>query len=361
MFREAASVCYRADMRSKLFPFVALLVGIHAMAIAGCGADSSSAEADAGRDDETDAAVDGSVSDSGNVRDAGGIEIDFERPSHYEPASSVEEACAQRADAMCAVMAECASYGFVLAYGDMEHCRATLSQECFASALASGSRWEVADLNACANEYAALSCGELYSATVPWAGCKSLKGGPRVAGERCNTNSQCQSNDCMKGIDECGDCLGLLGDVCNPGRGCSLGLACEYGEEGYRCRPNPVLGEECPHGGCWESSCEFGRCEAFADVGLGEPCSEPLSRCQAHLRCDEGTKTCQHPVINRAGDACGPGIDGLCTGTTHCSRESQRCVSRRRSGEPCDGATFCFRGFFCIDGICQWPKAASCE
>lgn len=353
------ALCYRADMRSKHVVSMAWLIGVHVFSITGCGPEPEASAVDAGGD-EPDGAID--TPDGGTARDSGGFDVG--RPREYEPASSLEEGCAQRADAMCAITATCNPLGFIWMFGDVEHCRESYEKDCLASALDEESNWQAPELTACANDYAAMSCDQFHFGHA-WEACSALTGGPRKFGANCTVDSQCESNECENvGSTGCRECTGGLGASCYfGGPNCKTGLVCLRSEDGFRCSVPPEIGEECEHGFClgW-AQCEEGLCVKPVPAGLEEPCnSSSLFACDEHagLFCDSQTSTCQPMRFAEVGEACGASNGMRCIGEAVCDTYTHRCVRRAKPGEACE-PTFCYRGFECIDGICQWHEIASC-
>lgn len=286
--------------------------------------------------------------------DAGDASRDAQ--NQYEPATSLDEGCSQNAEAECALLSYCDLFRLALFYGDEESCRVTVKQRCLVSANASGSRWEASQLTACAIEKSSMSC-DRYLYGDSWNFCGTLSGGQLTQGDSCQTDSQCQSNECLgtEGLG-CGTCTGNVGAPCNPGL-CKRGLRCA--SEGGRgiCRAPALLGEPCGRENpCVdEAVCENGRCTKADLPGFGEPCA--LSKCSSGLICGRYSEVCEHYPIAYIGESCG--AYDPCAGNAYCDNE-QHCIARARPGEEC-AKTICLEGFRCVSGICEPARLPNCN
>lgn len=178
-------------------------------------------------------------------------------------------------------------------------------------------------LSACKQHLATVACGVQ---TQELAGpCATMWRGTQAAGETCGFDVEsfvCASgNECVLGLDLCGDCRAVvaIGASCTPGTD-------TCGAEGF----------------CAEGMCR-------ARVSNGQLCSA-ADRCVTGSSCDAGT--CTGPRYVTRGQACDQ--RHRCPYLTVCTNGT--CQATAAVGEPCTNDGVCELGF-CDGGTCAVPRA----
>lgn len=172
-----------------------------------------------------------------------------------EPVPSADEVCRQTVAAYCQRLDECFQ-GKATCFAQAELCPSFL--------FGPGSSMTPAGVHACMGELRDWSCVDIQARVPP----PCLQPGLRAGGEQCAFASQCASEECVGGAQQCGTCTTQqreLGEVCGG-----------------------FLEHECVAGTfCSES----GKCQAIASVvhaGEGEPCdiwNTPTISCTGDLYC----------------------------------------------------------------------------
>lgn len=286
--------------------------------------------------------------------------------------ATVDAACGNYADTICAKFESCSPLLVKVTYGDLATCKARSKIACMASLNAPSTGATLDKAAPCIAAFSNVACADLFSGAQP-AACEFV--GPFAEGTPCGDGGQCASGVCGRTVTgQCGTCLkkNAVGDACTGS--CNNDLACVGG----KCAANAKAGEACgtsttaPCGG--GLVCTMGKCAAPAKEG--DACSSdgstaPTCDTQAGLLCDGTAKKCRLVTIAAAGAACGYDTTTMsytaCGGGANCQLASGSskgtCVAPAADGAACDDSKslHCLSPAKCIAAKCVLPDYSTCK
>lgn len=272
---------------------------------------------------------------------------------------SVGEACARLSSAVCGQIDGCSPFLMQVTYGDAATCEARLAARCDDPTELEASNLTAADIDACAAEYEARTCDDLY-AGAPSA-CRVP--GDKDAGATCATAAECKSNTCLTPAEgSCGECVTPLaeGATCAAATDvCGTGLYCNSAT--MKCEKPAASGETCGAEKLCASglSCNDGKCGALQGNGAscanGETCD-----LAAGVICFALDGTCRKVSVAKLGESCGyddaTGEISTCEADARCG-DDFTCAARPKEGDACtidpdSQQSDCASGFDCVGGTC---------
>jgi hypothetical protein len=319
---------------------------------------------------------------------------------------TADQACTASAQAQCTKRDTCSTNHYLIArtYGDMATCVAHIHDNCVQALAAPSTGNSPANVLACANAYASISCVDyLDSNTDAYPASCKVQVGTLAMGAACRFSAQCQSTFCSiatgsacgtcaaspsegtpcngpGGVSSCGghslDCAGAVADdtgftagTCTPWV-TTVGGACDKTHpcgEGLSCTPtNPTATNR---------TCQT------AGAAVGVACggaSDPGCDGNQGFSCNGKTHTCQQIIVATAGTACGTADDGSftnclgngdCQGATSTSNKGT-CRTAAADGASCDAVAGprCAVQSSCVTGggsttagTCTAANAAACH
>ena len=276
-----------------------------------------------------------------------------------------QQACTDVASSICNKLESCYPFDLALLYGDVATCTARAAIDCPAAIGAAGSVATAANLEACSQAYAAISCGDLVAQTRPPA-CEVP--GTLAAGSPCGSDLQCAGSNgyCKVSTGTCGVCStrSAAGGPCVSTPDCQSGLACSLGA----CVTPGAAGATCSATQPCEGdlACQNGVCDQ--PLAAGAKCG-PTTSCNALL----GDYCAPSGVCTQAQSAAPGAACGLSTtGFTECAKGTCKmavasttgtCESLAADGAACNAATGpgCLTPATCVNGACTIASPASCN
>lgn len=266
--------------------------------------------------------------------------------------------------AFCTRYQQCNPGNFTYQYGTIETCaqqniRYYVWQENTIDADIS-----TTSLQQCATSTLELSCEDFNSERSSWA-CQPR--GPRLEGDECVDDAQCETGFCAENNFRCGQCAipPTAGQPCVADR-CAPGLVCGDGT----CLPPTHYAGRCDdtHPCEGRSYCNSaGQCVSQSQT-VGDTCGVAggvVCDFSAGYVCDGGTNQCIQFAVADEGLPCGFRSPGYvyCVGALCPS--SGVCPPQRVDGDACDDerGPSCLFPDQCIDGTCQKlpPSNQECE
>ncbi len=365
-------------MHSSNFDYCVLAASL---AIAGCSGSSATSlftATDASQaTDGCPASDDCASQQDGTVPPDGGI--------------TVEQACADVADAACSQMAKCSQISILVDFGDMSTCVARRTKNCTNSLAAPGTGATPATTEACVAAYPTYSCADFMNSNPP-AVCRP-QAGTGAAGDACAFDAQCQSAFCQIPLgNECGSCApapspgascadlahcpsGLyctknskictthaqLSDPCDSDTTCGYGLMCvginaDAGTQGTCMAAVSVDGGTCDHTlktgpGCDSAlnlyCTKSGACAPYSFASTGSACKF-VDDAGTYTECTAGSTCLADPTTAQTGTCTGPAPDDQACDT---SADNGCMTPAECVGTPVDGG---------VAGTCLFASAASC-
>ena len=275
------------------------------------------------------------------------------------PSEREVAACRELLSATCEQVERCGAPLFEAFEGDLERCITARLDHCVRQFLP-GSRVAAEDVERCASEVAARSCGAaIRSLTGQAALCESIPG-ERALGEACDADAQCESGFCdQETVTACGMCVAApgAGDSCVDGDQCAPGFQCAAGG----CIPLHDVGEACGQTArCFaDLQCSTARTCA-ATIPLGGTCDpfQALNPCGFSNFCNEQTLVCEPMLVGST--TCGRTGDGrlvMCEAGLTCKLvgTNGNCIPVPGEGEACAvnvRGPQCANGLTCEAGVC---------
>ena len=291
------------------------------------------------------AAALGSACDASAKADAeASVEIP---PSTLSPAEAAL-GCKALIDAYCSRLTTCDPSYVLVDYGDPARCNEYNQRLCETDFLLPGTKLTQAEMAACGDTIAAMTCEE-YDMRGGWNAC-GFKGAGQD-GAPCVLGSQCASGACPGGTAvKCSKCAAKVtksaGEDCTADNDCESGLRCS---PSYVCAAPVKAGESCDDTkpcGNW-LTCEGGKCESAGH--LGEPCGDNYSCISMELACDD--YNCVSYTVASEGESCDVEGEAIACKGGRCDLSTGKCATSGEVGMPCvNGA--CLGPSGCLNGTC---------
>jgi hypothetical protein len=282
-------------------------------------------------------------------------------------------ACAKLAAASCGRLKACLPLALSLEYGSDDTCAKRVGAQCEALQGLTGNTRTTARIDACATDYAALSCDAVVDGQVP-ATCADK--GTLGAGSPCFVGAQCATGRCALGAGlpygACGQCVAEVASggacdftgakPCGADLFCGTDLTCHgFSQSGGPCDGKTSL--------CAPTfNCVGGACTA--PVEKGGTCDPMQAQCDLAkgLACSSATKQCEALEVAQVGASCATDmalmLPRLCADSSLCVPGSTAtlCVATVAEGGACvvDDMTHtsnCQIPLLCLDARCTYaPK-----
>jgi hypothetical protein len=282
-----------------------------------------------------------------------------------------EQACTDLVTAGCNRLNECAPYGLIAVFGDMNTCIARGKLACPSLFHAPGTGGSPMAAEACVAATMSISCQDLLD-NVPASAC--VFHGTRPLGASCGADADCSANaycDFSSG-KVCGVCTARLasGGTCVGDSYCQTGLVCGKstnnnattgtciapGDQGAKCdSTHPCLATL----GCSAA----GTCGSY--LQLGASCTAQNCDLLHGLYCDPVKHVCIQSHTASAGATCGyaMGAYSICTSSDSCVLASSTaisgtCLAAAGDGKSCNvsNGPECLLPAFCVGGVCTMPS-----
>jgi hypothetical protein len=293
-------------------------------------------------------------------------------------ALTAQLACADEANARCALQASCSTDGIQRIYGDLATCVVRVTASCEAALAAPGTGATPALAEACAQALPAVPCLNFETEALPTACLPPA--GALAAGSPCAFSGQCQSSFCnASGTSACGVCAAktVAGDSCAT-TGCSVGLFCDPSTT--QCQPLGIAGTSCDAGHLCAPAlyCDLTSNKCAASAAASATCdpartTAPWCDTTQELYCDSGTSMCTAANPGTTCSTFANGAEALATEPVHCSAGAAciptgtnpgpgTCVLPAADGAACDPAAGppCLEPAKCDQGTCVVPGTQTC-
>ncbi len=277
--------------------------------------------------------------------------------------TSVMQACADQAHAICAEREKCSENSFYndANYGSEADCETRAVLTCATALMAKDSSQTPAHIETCVAAYPSESCTDFYDNNPP-AACIPLPGG-LANGAPCGANGQCMSTFCATGpFETCGTCQPLpsVGATCYVQADCGRNLACAKAAGANAvdpgiCATRVMMGGSCVTG---KQPCASGLSCVGEDAMTMTPGTCQLEGTAVGAKCD--TTAATEPTCNSQ--------DGLACIPTNGRKGVGSCqtIQLVGAGKPCaelpggTGGTFMFTSFGACEagGQCIGPDGA---
>jgi hypothetical protein len=271
---------------------------------------------------------------------------------------TAQQACQDRAHALCTRYAGCAPERILVLYGDEPTCEARNASNCTNALSAPSTANTPAATEACAQAYAGWSCTDFIdNENLPTA-C-APRNGSVAGGGACGFNGQCQSGFCaIAPTSLCGTCATppAAGDSCAQLTSCGPGLVCTtdtmtcvvLAAQGAACGKGAPCGDGLYCVGEQPTKEVQGSCQPAVEQlgGACDPTGQTGPGCDRNqlLTCDVPTKQCATIAVGVGGQPCGTndvnGQTALCSGNGLCIGSSTgtpgTCTAAAADGAACD-------------------------
>ena len=280
---------------------------------------------------------------------------------------SVDKACTDAANNLCARLQACAAPLITTVYGDLATCEMRSKLTCPQGLMAPSTSETPDRLDSCASQVPMIACTDLYTRAAPPSSCQAQPG-KLANGAACGTDAQCMSAFCKTPANAvCGVCgmRSAAGNSCSVNNDCDYGLACAnavcvaYGAVGATCDTNHPCGAP--------NKCRGGSC--VTPVAAGGACDFVAQDCDATqgLYCNQ-QRVCAMATFAAAGQPCGI-VNGAyvgCSGGARCKGATLTmpgtCLAPAADGAACDvnNGPDCLSPAQCVNSLCKLPNPATC-
>jgi hypothetical protein len=291
---------------------------------------------------------------------------------------SVDQACADYANALCTKANTCGALFVELAYGDVATCMARFKPICASAFAAKGTSITTSRAEACVTAFGSAGCDAIFDRNTP-SDCRATPG-TLANGTACGDDNQCASAYCHKAANAtcgtCGTARAKAGEACAIDENCDYGLACAAsvcvarGQSGATCD----AGHPCASAlyckvarGATSGTCATPAAEGAMCSGTqGEGCLFVSGDF-----CNPKTSVCQKAGVASGGASCG--YDAASGNFTFCSANGTcrtpmgsmmgTCLAAAADGAMCDATNGpkCMAGSTCVSAVCQKQDPSTCQ